>query len=109
MLIPPLEVVICRAQDKAETLANILAKHKITCKVVPTFHIQPLAIKKTFDVASVTDVIFTSTYALEFLPLPLLINLQQSNVRFWAIGKSTQKALLAKGIDASGTTGKVKL
>ncbi len=96
MLAP--EVIVFRPEPKAALLVSALQSHGISALAIEPFTIA----FTSFEIqnAAYTDIIFTSTYAVEsfFSVYPDHVIITHANI--WAVGSSTAKALDMHGIQA---------
>ena len=95
-----LDILVCRPQQKGKKLTQMLISEGFKAAHLETFTIRPIHFTLP-DNNSVTDIIFTSTYAVEyFFKHGHLDYFKQNQFRVWSIGSATQAALAKLNISA---------
>ncbi|WP_116963620.1 uroporphyrinogen-III synthase [Fastidiosibacter lacustris] len=95
----PPKVIVCRPEPKATELVEQLNKCDISAVVIEPFIINYLPFELN-AIDRVTDMIFTSTFAVEaffhqMVPIDML-----DDKKIWAIGEATKAKLKAFGLSA---------
>ena len=93
-------VIICRPSDKGKVLIKQLLSSGINAELLPTFDIildEPCI--KT-NMGSFSDIIFTSSYAVDSFFQSYYNKYDMTTLRTWAIGKATKIKLKEYNIDS---------
>ncbi len=94
-----LTILNTRPKKQAEILSkdiNSAGGHVIEC---PTIDIFPVNTLPSFSAKKFTTAIFTSRYAVDFMPIAIFDWLQHQRVNIIAIGPKTAEILKQRGID----------